>query len=482
MSQEIQTVNINGSDLSGSNPNKTYGLTIPSGFEVVSNSLRIQSGRTSFNSQTDFSFTTPTITFSGVSFLDADEITIIYTIEKSVVTPTVTLNFTSVLGFVNNVKSLMKIPNADTASEDNTRYGANGIEILGTGDNSRLIFFLNNPGVIEETLTLSFGADEFNRTDLTETTDYTFNSDNSQVILTTTGRTAIGTNDLYGIYDYNTLGLLNNEIERELFWAEAKIERISEQTFANFSDANPAYRKTLNEPFYLNNPSVGEIGGSAGKAIELMYQPLVELSTTVNGAYTTGGTTLTLADASGFITAGAIYVGGNKVVYTAKTGNDLTVPSTTPSIADGAVVRGEVVELSREPEGVDPSFTVLDPDTEYIIDFVQGKVQLLNNAFLGEFSATDVRFPERRFVRISSLSAWHEEGQNPVVPDEIERCAYAIAEKRIFGSIIQKKHMQGLNDFRPTLLNANDDDINSIIVSYQTLNVGSSPYNKTKIS
>ncbi len=172
MSQEIQTVNINGSDLSGSNPNKTYGLTIPSGFEVVSNSLRIQSGRTSFNSQTDFSFTTPTITFSGVSFLDADEITIIYTIEKSVVTPTVTLNFTSVLGFVNNVKSLMKIPNADTASEDNTRYGANGIEILGTGDNSRLIFFLNNPGVIEETLTLSFGADEFNRTDLTETTDY----------------------------------------------------------------------------------------------------------------------------------------------------------------------------------------------------------------------------------------------------------------------------------------------------------------------
>ena len=204
------------------------------------------------------------------------------------------LNYTTVLGFVEHIKSLKVIPSADTADQNNDSYSTSGYEIVGTGDNTRLLFFLNNIGVIEDTYVIYYGADDSNLTALTETTDYSLDLDNSQITLTTAGRTAVGTNKIFAEYKYNSLDLLNSLITSELGWAEDRVLSVTEQTFANYTDTNPSYLQITDEEFYMNNPSLSEYGKVHGKALEMYYQPLVRLSTTTDGDYTSGGTTIDL--------------------------------------------------------------------------------------------------------------------------------------------------------------------------------------------
>ena len=46
-------------------------------------------------------------------------------------------------------------------------------EVVGTGDNSNTLFYLDQPFVLDNTLTLSQGTTEATEVDLTETTHYT---------------------------------------------------------------------------------------------------------------------------------------------------------------------------------------------------------------------------------------------------------------------------------------------------------------------
>lgn len=357
------------------------------------------------------------------------------------------------------------VPNKDTTTRDN----------IGTGDNSSDTFWLSNLGVIEGTYTISYGASESSLTALTETTHYTIDLDTSKITLTASGITTVNTNNIYAAYSYNRSELLNSEMLKELNAAENKLLRATETTFADSTASNPGYRKTTDELIKGHyNPYT--------KVFDLFYVPLVKIQTTVNGAFTLGGTTLTLTDASLLPNTGTIYVGGNKVAYTAKSTNDLTVPNTTPSIDDGATVRGEVIEVSIEPEGTSPSYSVLDPDTEYEIDYDQGRIKILNNAYWGEIDASDRIYPSNYLIKASYMHAWHEPGQDPEIPDEIEWVVNAMAARKLMGSVVARAHSSGLNDFNPSLVEVDKEAIMEVIDEYTPLNVGSAMYNKQSLS
>lgn len=359
---------------------------------------------------------------------------------------------------------LKSIPNKDVTTK----------EEVGTGDNSNLIFWLDNIGVLENTYTLYYGATEAAATStLTETTHYTIDLDNSKITLTTAGRTLLATNKLYAAYKYNYLELLNADILLALNAAENKLLRDTDQTFT--STTLLGYRKVLNEPIKGHYDPYN-------KVYDLYYQPIIKIQTTTNGDYTTGGVTLTLTSASLLPSTGTIYVGGNKVAYTAKAGNDLTVPASTPSITSGATVRGEVVELSIEPEGTSSSYAVLDPDTEYEIDYNQGRIKLLANAYWGEIDAEDRIYPSNYLIRASYMQAWHEPDENATIPDEIEWVVNAIAARKLMGQVVAKAHSAGLNDFNPSLIEVDKEAIQEVIDAYKPLNVGTSMYNKQYLS
>lgn len=364
------------------------------------------------------------------------------------------------LKFWKSLNQVTTIPNKNSTTK----------ETLGTGNNSKDTFWASNEGIIENTYTLYAGTST-----LTETTHYTLDLDTGKVTLTASGITELGTNILYIEYSYNNLGIPNSETLRLLNWAESYVITRTEMKFAEYTDDDPAYRKVSNETFE------GRFD-ARWKTFDAFWPCIVKLTTTVNGAYTTGGTTLTLSDGTGFPNAGTIYIGGNKVSYTAKSGNDLTVPSTTSSIADGADVFGEVIEVSKESEGSEPSYEVLERDVDYKIDFLHGRIELLGNAYFGEFQNTSRFYPSNYIIRATYFSAWHDAETNPTVPDDIEQCIYMLATNRMIKSTVGKAMVNGLNGFNPTMVTVDRTDIDNIIAQYKPLNVGTSPFNKAHIS
>lgn len=374
-----------------------------------------------------------------------------------------TNGLSSPLSLVRFMNILKTIPNKDSTTK----------ELVGVGDGNTVTFWLDSLGVIESTYTLYYGATEPNPTALTETTHYTIDLDNSKITLTSAGKTLIATNNIYAVYKYNALELLNADMLEALNTAENKLLRDTDQTFTTTTLL--AYRKVLNEPIKGHyNPYQ--------KVFDLYYSPIIKVHTTTNGDYTTGGVSITLTDASLLPSTGTIYIGGYKVAYTAKTGNVLTIPATTSSIATGATVRGEVIELSIEPESNTPDYEVLDPDTEYEIDYNQGRFKPLANAYWGEINAEDRLYPSNYLLRVCYMQAWHSPDENATIPDEIEWCVNAIAARKMMGAVVAKAHSAGLNDFNPSLIEVDKEAIQEVIDEYKPLNVGTSMYNRQSLS
>lgn len=458
-----KTLTISGSDCTGADTdkNRTYALPTSS---IVSGDTQIfvQGVNLYQGASKDFTMDDGTITFLNRVF-DVNVITIIFFTILD--TSTGNLKYSSVLSLVKHLEIFETVPNRT----DNEK------EEIGTGNTSDTIFWISKLGVIENTYTIFYGSDQTTTDELTETTHYVIDLDTSQITLTAAGITLVADNKLFATYSYNNVELLNSEMIKALTAAETKVELFTEQRFANFTDDNPAYRKVIDEQIQGHYQPTG-------KVFEGFFNPWVELITTVNGEYTTGGTEITLTDASGFPEAGTIYIGGNKVAYSGKSTNTLTIPSATPSIDDEAVVRGEVIEVSDQPEGAALSFTVLDPELKYKIDYLNGHVNPLPNAFWGEISANARLFPSNYVIRVSYFSAWHEDGTDPIVRDDVQEVVNMIAAKKFVQRMIKKAHIAGMNDFKPDALNSGDADILMTLEYYKPLNVGGSMHDKQEVS
>lgn len=378
-----------------------------------------------------------------------------------------TPKYTSIASLAKHLGIYTTVPDKDSTS----------LEVVGTGNGSAVTYWLDQIGVLDGTYTLYYGATEAAALSqpLTYTTHYTIDLDTSKITLTGAGATLVSTNNIYAEYAYNREGILSAELLKAINAAETRIELYTEQRFADGTAADPLYRKITDEVIKGHY-------SPEDKVYDFFWSPSVEIQTTVDGDYTTGGVTLTVADGTGLPNTGTIYIGGNKVAYTARSTNDLTVPATTPSIADEAIVSSIVVEVSREPEGSDPSYEVLTYDQDYQLDFLHGRVLLLRNAYWGEINAEDRLYPSNYLIRVSYMSAWYEKGSQPTIPDEIQEVANLIAGKNMIFRTVQKSYTSGMNDFNPTTINSADDYIEEILEYYKPLHVGTSQYNKQFIS
>lgn len=327
-------------------------------------------------------------------------------------------------------------------------------------------YYLKQKGVNENTLVLYATS-----TALTITTHYTFDSDTSAVTITSTGATVLSGKSLEAVYEYSDFGkdLNYNETERLLQQAENRLHREVGNVFADQSSSTPAYTKIVAEP--------KKGGGTRYVHYNTNYYPLIKLQTIVNGAYTTGATTITLTDASGFPTSGTIYIGGNKVAYTSRTNNVLTIPSATPSIDNGSVVRGEVIEVSTVGSGSAKSFLVLTPDTDYSIDYETGEVQLedtyyhtADNTVINTDGYNSPKYGGEDRVRLTYMTAWREPGQNAEVPEQITELVYSMAGVQLLNRTLLKANTGQRDNFSPGMNQQLKDYVDNELVQYRLVN------------
>ena len=329
-------------------------------------------------------------------------------------------------------------------------------------------YFLKQKGINPDTLVLYVGD---TATALTITTDYTFDSDTGAVTITSAGATALTGESLQAVYEYSGFGkdLNYNETVHLLQQSENRLHREVGNVFADQSSSDPQYTKIIAEP--------KKGGGIRYVHYNTDYYPIIKLQTTTNGAYTTGATEITLTNASGFPTSGTIYIGGNKVAYTSRTANVLTIPSATPSIDDGSVVRGEVVEVSTAGSNVEGSLLVLNPERDYAIDYETGEVQLQNQYF----HATDNTVIKTDFynspkygaedrVRLSYMTAWREPGQIAEVPEQITELVYSMAGVQLLNRTLLKANTGQRDNFSPGMNQQLKDYVENELIQYRLVN------------
>lgn len=432
---------IAGSALTGSDgaTGRTYTISatniVDEGFHIYVNGLFL-------HLTTDYTRVGTLVTFVNAMFNDMVIFIEYYDSIPLVSDTSASLRYTSVTDFWKRLGISLHTLDFDTGQTATW-------ETVGTGDGSNASFYLDQMGVNEDVLSLRRSSDS---AALTVTTHYTFDSDRSSITLTGAGVTYLSTANLQGAYEYNSLGkyLRYNLTADLLESAEDSIDDMTNMTFADQSASYPNYTKVVNELL----PGRGEVSN----LYHLNYGPIVKLSTTVNGAYTTGSASLTLTSAAGFPSTATIYIGGNKVTYTAKSGNVLTVPITTPSIADGAVVRGDVIEVSLDPAGVTTSFTVLTPDVDYSLDYDTGELQLLDDYYVQNLYGL-VRPADgiKDRIRVNYMTAWHEVGQDCEIPVEIKDAVYKLTASRLTDMNILKSNVNVSENFSPVTLR----DVNS---------------------
>ena len=332
-------------------------------------------------------------------------------------------------------------------------------EVVASSPVSAGTYYVDQLGVNEDTLTLYAGTGT--DSPLTLSSDYTFDSDSSAITITSTGATTLSGNDLTAVYEYCTLGkdLSYNETVTLLEQAETSVERRTNCVFADQSSTTPSYKSVVNE--------LHDGKGTLNNLYSTDNAPIIKLSTTVSGAYTTGGTSIVLSDASGFPTSGTIYIGGNKVSYTNISSNTLTIPSTTPSISDGAVVRGEVVEISTSASGVSPSYEVLVPGSDYEIDYDTGRIQLMDEYYFQ--TDTDFEKPQdgtAARVRLSYQHAWHNVGDDAEIPDDILQAIHMVAGRQMVQRTILKSNAGQRDNFTAQSYGFSKVDVDELLRDY----------------
>jgi hypothetical protein len=335
------------------------------------------------------------------------------------------LKYTTTTGFAKYIGMLGMVPDPTN--------NINSVEEIGTGNAVKTNFYLKHPKIIGSTLVLTTSAG----TTLTLTTHYTVEELTGIVTLTSAGVTALAKDTLLASYRYflESSGLDSDTVDDFLEATEKALENDCSTVFTN-QTSSPAYLQIEDESLS------GQ--GYVDNGYELDYYPIVKISTTTSADYTTGATSLFLTDVSELPATGTIYVGGNKVSYSAITSltKTLTIPSTTPSISSGAIVKGEVVEMSTDPSGSSPSFTVLVPGTDYELNYDTGVIQISETCLVPEEVLNR--------VKVNYYTAYRLPGKKCEVPGEIENLIYKMAALEMTDASALRANLNMANNFSRT--------------------------------
>lgn len=390
-----------------------------------------------------------TLTSSVITFLDAinntDNIEGEYYYNTSATINTVYATKTQLIQFMGLYET---IPNNTTTTREN----------VGTGDNSNLRFWLDHRGVIDGTLILSYGTSEASLTVLTFTTHYTIDSESSLITLTTTGRTALSTNNLYAAYTYNILELSDTQIGNAITRAEQEIDNFTNNHFTDGTSATPDWNQ------YNDEEQDGK-GIYDRNYFTLQHYPIPTVNTLVNGAITANDVTITVDSTNGFPSSGYILIGTDKITYTGKTTTQFTGCTSVEAHDDNFTVKPYVIEISTTDPGGTISWDVLEEGIDFELDKRTGRIHLYSaggyyfGQYYDEFNSPPKGVANR--FRISYISGYSS------IPDDIVKVTCMIASKDLMSMAVRKAHAQGMNDFNPETIDVDKEEIEKILSHYK---------------
>ena len=444
-----------GSDLSGSNgeSNRTVTLT---GTDIQSDSINIIIDGTALQAggSRDYTYAAGLVTFIRPVY-DAQLIQIDYLYEVSSVSTTSSSNdtkYTTLLAF--NQFLQWDLSNMDRAGNTATPSREN----VGTGDGATTVFWFDYGYVIRNSETLYTGGstEATATTELTYTTDYTIDWDLGKITLTASGVGKVGTDNIYAEYSRNKHNIKDTLLYNALLRAEDYIDRMTNTVFYDGTLSTPQVGSISNE--------LHEGQGAYNRVYQTDKYPIDNTTTTLNGAVSTGDSTITVSSTNGFPSSGTFAVNTDKVTYTGKTTTTFTgCTGVSNDHDDGETVTSYVIERALDDEGNEPSFTVLEPDTGYSIDWESGEIKLVSSSVVGTTILDNFNPPTAVWDRIRvSYNYGYDE-----IYDDVIKCVHMIAAKEVFSGQVLGAIARGTDGFNTASIDNIDQDINKIINKYK---------------
>jgi|TARA_Y100000310_G_C20688151_1_gene820440 hypothetical protein len=444
--------NIAGSDLSGSNgaTSRTYTLA---NSNVHASGVEIHVDGSFLHSANDFSRSGTTVTFN-IAVFNSATITINYFTETaSASASSTTYATTTELARFMGIDRY--VPDRDLEGESRVR------EEVGTGDNSETRFFLDKARVLADTYTLEYGASESGSlTTLTETTHYTLDKEEGKITLTASGVSAVATNKIFASYGYviKDVGITDVQLADAIARSEKQVDSWTNNHFVDSSVATPDWNQQLNEK-------------QDGKGVfdrnyfTLQNYPIPDVSTALNGAVAADDATITVDSTNGFPSSGSVLIDGDKIDYTGKSTTTFTGCTSVSAHSDGDAVKAYVIEISTTSPGGTISWDVLTENTEFEINKSTGRIHLYADGTNYEGTYVDIESsPINRVAnrfRVSYLSGYSS------IPEEIVKSTLMLASKDLMSMTVRKSHTSGLNNFSPTLLNVDEEELKKTLSTYR---------------
>ncbi len=328
-------------------------------------------------------------------------------------------------------------------------------EAVGTGNNSKTQFFLDQKNIIASSYTLYANA-----VAMTETTDYTLDKDTGEITLTSAGVTKLSTNALTAKYKYFDSGMSDSYLTSVLERADKKIDNDLNSIFTDGTSTNPTY------------PLETEIQPSEGffmDRIIISKKPLKDIETTLDGAHTDSITTISLASGTGanYPSSGTIIVNSEAISYTSVSTDDLTgctrgsLGTTAAAHSDGDAVHSTILFRSDTMEGTAVTFTIQPWDTS---------MYATSDGLFYKFKDADPDPLTRRGIanRVKIIYYYGHD----TIPEDITRLSLLFAKKMLIQDNIGKSMIAGRNEFKPEMSNVDMSEIQSIKNNYMVLPMG----------
>lgn len=439
-----RTIQITGSDLSGTNGavNRTYTLphdnVSTTGMTIIVNQAVLM--------DSDYNQSNNIITFLN-NMYDFMEITVHYMQE--------TVHYMQEIdGYASNLELSRFMSLVGTIPNNET--GAN-YETVGTGDDSTAVFWLDKTGIIADTYNIYYGAAITSVTELTEDTHYTIDLETSKLTLTAAGIALVSTNNIYADYYYNMEGFTDQQVTDAITRAKKKIDNYTNNHFCDGTDTTPNWEQHTDE--YHDGRGCFE------RDYFLKHYPIADLSTTVNGAITADDATITVTSTQGFPESGYILIEDDKIAYTGKTTTTFTGCTSVSAHADGTTVKGYVIESSTTESGGEIDWDILEEGTEFELDRSTGRLHIYPEGtfdygrYYSDLNSPPDQVPHR--VRVNYCSG------TATIPDDVKQATLMLASKDLMAAVVRKGHASGMNDYNPSLLDVDKEESDKLLMHYR---------------
>jgi hypothetical protein len=450
-----RTINTTGVSCTGSDggSNRTYTLpdssVLSSGIDIVVSGTTLLEG-----AGNDFTMSGSIITFLNALWNDS-VIRVNYFITygapaaATLLSTSTSLKYITPLMFAEALGIIKEIPSWDVS-------GTPTNEAVGTGNGVATEYYLDQKSVISDSYTLYAAG-----TAMTDVTHYVLDTDTGKITLTAAGVALLASGALTAKYSYYSNGMKDSFIQAVLSRAEKEVDKSVNSTFTDGTQTNPAW------------PIEEEIQPSQGyfqERVIIEKKPLRDIESALDGNITAIATSISLESAQGgeqFPTAGYIIIGSEIINYTGVTTDTLTgcsrgvLGTTAATHSNGDAVHSTIVFRSSTEEGTTVAWTVQPWQTSMFAN-EEGLIYTFTDADPDQLSKAGVA--ER--IKVIYLYGYD------TVPGDITRLTLLYAKRQLIQDNIGKAMIAGRNEFRPEMMNVDEEEMRRIVGSYIVLPMG----------